>query len=108
MYKEISEVECEIKQEKESDFFLVSGLKEGDFIKVQVELTDCGELNGIYYPIIKIKGTKKIKNNTLIQTDSIMSDNDLVIKSDRYIRKYTQKYVSECNYDKFIGYTENK
>lgn len=106
MYKEISAIESEIKQEKENDFFLVSDLKEGDYIKVKIEYTECGDLSGTYYPIIEIKGVKKVKNNTLMQTDSVLCDNDLMIKSDRYIKKYTKKFVSECNYDIIIGYIE--
>lgn len=105
MYKEISEIESEIKEEKENEFFLVSDLKEGDFIKVKVKMTECGELNGTHFPIIEIKGVKRAKNNTIIQTDSVLCDNDLMIKSDKYIKKYTKKFVSECNYDIITGYT---
>lgn len=106
MYKEMSVLVSEVKEEKENDFFLITDLKEGDFIKVKIEMTECGELSGTHFPIIEIKGVKKVKNNTLIQTDSVLCDNDLMIKSDKYIRKYTKKFVSECSYDVITGYKE--
>jgi hypothetical protein len=106
MYKQIERGENEIKEEKENGFFLASELKPGDYIKVKVIVTESGEQDGVFFPIIKIRSTRKRKNNTVIQSDDISPDNELLIKSDIYVKKYTQKFVSECKKDFVLGYFE--